>query len=163
MSLSLAQKQAIKAYIDATPVLAAQPMNPDGAFVIAEALNAVATPAFIVWRTSLTRDEITQNGFTWTEVDSLAVGKARIWDWMFENTERAFNPSKPNVRAGIIEVWSGTAGRLTVQAGVLNHCKRSATVAEKLLATGTGSDASPATMSFEGALSYNDVQEARAV
>jgi hypothetical protein len=35
-------------------------------------------------------------------------------------------------------------------------------VVEKLLATGTGSDGSPATMGFEGPISYQDVQAARA-
>lgn len=162
MSLTPQQLSAIKAYIDSQPALAAQPLNSDGAFAIAAALNTEASPAFVVWRSSVMQDEITQNGFTWTLVDSLSVGTARIWEWMFDNTSRSINPSKANVRQGIADVWSGTAGKLAVQAAVLAHCKRSATVAEKVLATGTGSDASPATMSFEGTLSYQDIEQARA-
>lgn len=157
-----AQLATLKAAIDADPVLSAMPMNSDGAFDIAAALNQVASPDFIVWRTKVLQDEITQNGFTWTEVDNLTVGKARIWEWLFGNSDRSFNPSKSNVRAGIVECWSGTAGKLAVQAVVLGHCKRKATRAEKILATGTGSNASPATMSFDGNLSYQDVEAARA-
>lgn len=159
--LTTQQLQAIKTYIDSVPELAAQPLNSDGAFAIAAELNKVASPAFIVWRTSVMQDEITQNGFTWTLVDGLSVGTARIWEWLFDNSTRSINPSKVNVRQGIADVWSGTAGKLAVQAAVLGHCKRSATVVEKLLATGAGSDATPATMSFEGSISYQEVEQAR--
>ena len=159
--LTTAQSQAIKAAILADPVLAAYPMTSGGSYSIAEALNAEASPAFVVWRTSVPQDEITQNGFTWTDVDNLTIGKARIWEWLFLNESRSMNPSKANVRAGIVECWSGTAGKLAVQASVFSHCKRNATRAEKILATGTGSDASPGLMSFEGSLSPDDVQVAR--
>ena len=53
--------------------------------------------------------------------------------------------------------WVGTAAMLAVRAAVYVHCKRSATILEKILATGTGSDASPATMDYEGTVSYLDV------
>ena len=160
--LTTAQAQAIKAVIVADQVLSAYPLNSDGAFAIAAALNLEASPAFVVWRTSVPQDEITQNGFTWTEVDNLSVGKARIWEWLFLNESRSMNPSKANVRAGIVECWSGTAGKVAVQASVFSHCKRNATRAEKALATGTGTDATPAKMDYEGALSYQDIEQARA-
>lgn len=154
------QAATLAADIAADPAFAGLPQNSDGAFAIAAAYNLAASPAFIVWRTSVNQDEITQNGFTWSEVDNLTIGKARIWEWLFDNAERSFNPSKANVRAGIVECWSGTAGKLAVQAVVLGHCKRSATRIEKLLSTGTGSDAVPATMGFAGDVSYADVQQA---
>jgi hypothetical protein len=163
MSLTTQQLQTLKTAIAADPVLAAKPNNSDGAFDIATAFNLLATPDFVVWKSKVFQDEITQNGFTWTEVDNLTVGKARIWEWLFDNQDRSFNPSKPNVRAGIAECWSGTAGRLAVQAVVLGHCKRKATRAEKLFSSGTGSDATPATMGYEGNISYQDVQDARAL
>lgn len=159
--LTPAQNTALAASINADQAFADVPHNSDGAFTIAAAYNSLAAPAFIVWKSSVNQDEITQNGFTWAEVDNLSVGKARIWEWLFQNTTRSFNPSKPNVRAGIVECWSGTAGKLAVQASVFSHCKRSATRAEKLFATGTGTDATPATMGFEGQLSYSDVETAR--
>lgn len=157
------QLQAIKAHIDADPVLSAFPNTPDGAFSIAAELNKPATPEFIVWRTYVTQDEIKQNGFAWVEVDSLTVGKARIWEWMFDNGNAAINPSKPNVRDGIAEVWKGTAAKLAVQAAVFAHCKRPATRLEKILATGTGTTESPATMGYEGDINYQAVQQARAL
>ena len=155
------QKATLKAYILSVPELAAQPMNSDGAFAIAAALNEPASPAFIVWRSNVSQDEIMQNGFDWTRVDNLSVGPARVWEWMFTNAGRSINPSKANVRAGIEAVWKGTAQDLAVRAAVYVHCKRAATVVEKLFATGAGSDAAPATMSYEGQISYFDVEQAR--
>lgn len=143
--LTTEQKVTLKAAIQADPTL-------NGLYTIgdlsglADALNTEAEPDFIVWRTSVTLDEIMQNGFDWTQVDNTTVGKARIWEWMFANDARAINPSKLNIRAGIEEAWKGTAAMLTVRAAVYVHCKRAATVLEKIFATGTGSNASPATM-----------------
>jgi hypothetical protein len=159
--LTTEQQAILKADILADPELAAYPMNSDGSFEIAKKYEEIVNPAFIVWRSNVSQDEITQNGFTWTEVDNLTVGKARIWEWMFANQSRTFNPSKANVRAGIVECWSGTAGKTAVQAAVLGHCKRSANRVEKLFATGTGTNVSPAVLGFEGRLSYQDVDQAR--
>ncbi len=156
--LTPAQLQTLAAAIAADPALVAQPQNSDGAFAIAAAFNLTASPDFVVWKSSVTQDSIMQNGFDWTRVDNLSVGKARVWEWMFSNSSRAINASKPNVRAGIEQVWVGTAADLAVRAAVYVHCKRLATRAEKLYATGTGSDAAPATMEFEGALNYRDVE-----
>lgn len=161
MSLTTQQLEAIAAAIDADPVLAAFPNTLDGAFAIAAALNLPASPEFIVWRTSVSQSEIMQNGFAWVEVDSLTVGKARIWEWMFDNDEAAINPSKANVRDGIVEVWKGTAAKLAVQAAVFVHCKRAATRLEQILATGTGTTGSPATMGYEGDVNYQQVYAAR--
>lgn len=161
MALTPQQLQTLKTYINATPELAAWPNNSDGNIEIAKVLNLDAAPTFTVWRTSVTWDEIMLNGMDWARVDNLSVGKARIWDWMFQNGNRAFNPSKPNIRAGIDATWVGTAADLAVRASVYTHCKRPATVVEKLLATGTGTDQSPATLTFEGPLSHYDVEAAR--
>ena len=158
MALALDQLQKLKAAITADAVLNAFPLNSDGAFAIKAELNLPASPAFIVWRTSVLQDEIMQNGFDWSRVDNLSIGKARIWEWMFDNDTRSFNPSRVNVRAGIDAAWVGAAADLAVRAAVYVHCKRSATRAEKILAVNaTGTDATPATMTFEGELSYQDV------
>lgn len=155
-----AQLATLKAAILADPALASQPMNSDGAFAIAIELNKLAEPDFIVWKTDVSVDEIMRNGMDWARVDNLTVGKARIWDWL--GRLGTFDASKTNVRAGIDAAWVGTAADLAVRAAIYVHCKRKATRVEKLLATGTGSDASPAVMSFEGAISYQDVEAARA-
>jgi hypothetical protein len=159
MSLTPAQLTTLKAAILADPALAAQPMTSGGALVIAEALNAAAAPAFVVWRTSVPIDEIMRNGMDWARVDNLSVGKARIWEWM--GRLGSLDASKANIRAGIDATWVGTAADLAVRATVYTHCKRNATVAEKLFATGTGTTDNPATMTFEGVLSTDEVQQAR--
>jgi hypothetical protein len=157
--LTPAQLALLKAAIAADPVLNALPNNTDSAFEIAAQFNALANPAFVVWETHVSVDEIMRNGMDWARVDNLTVGKARIWDWL--GRLGTFDASRANVRAGIDAAWVGTAADLAVRASIYTHCKRNATRAEKALATGTGSDASPATMTFEGALSYQDAFNAR--
>lgn len=125
---------------------------------IANWYNQTASPTFIVWKTSVDVDGIMRNGMDWTRVDNLSVGKARIWDWMTKLG--TFNASKANIRAGIDATWVGTAADLAVRATVYTHCKRSATYAEKILATGTGSTESPATLIFEGNLVCSDIEYA---
>lgn len=127
----------------------AQPMT--------EWYNRPANPPKVVWKTRLELEEITSNGFDWVRVDNLSVGKARIWEWMFGGEDKSINPSKPNIRAGIAEVWKGTAADLAVQATVLQHCKRGTSRIEALFAVGVGTTESPATMGFEGLLTEMDI------
>lgn len=157
--LTTVQLQALKAAILADPALAALPMTSGAAAMIAEVMNEPASPTYVVWRTDVPLEEIMRNGMDWTRVDNLSVGKARIWDWL--SRLGTINASQPNVRSGIDATWVGNAADLAVRAAVYAHCKRGATRAEKLLASGTGSDASPGTMTFEGALTSEDVQAAR--
>jgi hypothetical protein len=70
------------------------------------------------------------------------------------------NPSIASNRAFFDDVFSGAGGTNT-RAALLALWKRLATRGEKLYATGTGSDASPATLVVEGAISARDVEEAR--
>lgn len=150
------QLQAIKADILANPDLSSQPNNTDGSFAIAALYNQLASPSFIVWKTSVSLQEIMSNGFRWTDVDGLTAAKYRTWDLM--NSLGVIDPSKPNVRQGIRDCWGN--GSLQENA-ILPHLKRQATRIEKLFATGTGTDNSPATMAFEGTVSYSDIEEAR--
>jgi hypothetical protein len=159
--MSPAQLQALKAFILADPVLSTFPANSDGSYAIAQQLNLPAEPAFIVWKTNVSIDEIMRNGMDWARVDNLSVGKARIWDWL--GRLGTINAAKTNVRAGIDAAWVGTSADLAVRAAIYVHCKRPATVLEKLFATGAGSDASPATMLVEGAISYQVVDAARSM
>jgi len=149
--LTSTQRQTLKADILATPE-AAQLFTDGNLSGLADYYNAPAAPGVTVWKPQVTRTEIMQNGFDWTRVDNLSIGKARVWEWMF--TEGFTNPSKVNVRAGIDQVWVGTAADLAVRAAVYVHCKRLASRIEKLFATGAGSDAAPATMAVEGPISY---------
>jgi len=159
MALTSAQSATLKDAINADPVLNELPLTLDSGYEIAIQLDQPATPDFIVWKTSVTVDEIMRNGMDWARVDNLSVGKARIWDWM--TRLGTFNAAKANIRAGIDAAWVGTAADLAVRALIYTHCKRPATRAEKVLATGTGSDAAPAVMGYEGKLVPQDCFDAR--
>jgi hypothetical protein len=154
MTLTPAQKATLLTNINATPAALAIYQNGDLSG-LADFYNALADPAFIVWKTFVSRDEVMLNGFDWARVDNLSVGKARIWEWL--NESGGFNPSKANVRAGIDATWTGTQADQNVRAAVYVHCKRSASRIEKLFAEGTGSDAVPATMTVEGTLPFTEL------
>lgn len=176
MPLTSEQKTALKADIAAnTNVIAsgqyagtqvnAVPNGPDGHFAIAAWYNAKATPDFFIYRTRVPMNEIMLNGFDWTRVDNLSVGKSRIWEWMFDSGGQYIDPSKVNVRAGINAVWVGTQADLNVRAAVYLHCYEAATWSQKLFASGSGTapDASgsgPGTTALSGMLSYQDVGDA---
>jgi hypothetical protein len=72
----------------------------------------------------------------------------------------SFNPSLTDMRAGFDSIFSG-AGGVNTRAALLALYKRSARYIEKIFATGTGTDASPGTLVYEGTISYQDVQDAR--
>lgn len=157
MPLTSAQDTTLKNDILADPVLGQLASSSDAIDKIIAAYKATATPNYTVWRNNVSQDEIMQNGFDWTRVDNLSVGKARIWEWLFNNQSRSFNPSKLNVRAGIDATWSA-AGDAAVRAAVYVHCKKLATRLEALFATGTGTDAAPGTMTVTGTLGYDQVR-----
>jgi len=136
----------------------------------AAALNTTASPAFKVYRPFVSEREIFNNGFDWTRVDNLSVGKDRIWTWLSRskevNGENGFDPSGAGIRAGIVECWKGTAADLANRAVVFSHCQRDATVAEKLLKTsgaGTSIDADgngPAVLGYDQPITSQDVIDA---
>jgi len=167
MALTPAQLVTLKAHITASADLNIFPNTSDGSFEIAALLNLPAVPDFWIWKDSVSDATIMQNGFDWVRVDNLSVGKARIWEWMFGVTG-AINPSKANVRAGIAEVWKGTAADNAVRGVVFGHCQRLATRAQKLFSTGAGTSTTidgvgPATAGFAEDIIYNDVIQARAL
>ena len=156
MALTSAQKQTLATFIASNQTWTAMPKNSDTAYFIAQELNKPEISTYIVWKTSVPVEEIMRNGMDWTRVDNLSVGKARIWDWMTRLGD--LNPSKANIRAGIDAVWVGTSADLAVRATVYSHCKRQATVVEKLFASGSGTDSSPSTITLESPISYQDVE-----
>jgi hypothetical protein len=149
------QITALRAVCLATPAAAAFFVQ-DGAAGLKAYLNAPTDPAWIAWRSQVPQDEIMLNGFDWARVDNLSVGKARVWEWLFDNQTKSINPSKLNVRAGIDQVWTGVQADLAVRAAVYVHCKRTATRVEKMLGSGVGTTADPGLMTFEGEVSDLD-------
>lgn len=156
------QLVALKADIAADTAFDSVPHNSDGGFAVAAAYNLSAVPDYFVWQSGVQTDEIMFNGFDWTRVDNLTIGKARIWEWMV--AVGYINPSQANVRAGILAVFA-TAGDLAMRLAIFGHCQRLATRAEKLFASGSGTTTTeqgvgPSIMGFEGYLSYNDILDA---
>lgn len=129
--------------------------------------NGLVSPAYKVYRTNVPIREVMRNGFDWTRVDNLNVGKARVWDWMKEAygtaADPALDPSDPDCRAGINTVWVGTAADLVVRAAIYLHSVRDATIAEQLFkvaGNGTAPDQNgdgPATMGPEGAVTAQNI------
>lgn len=155
--LTPAQATALAADIQADPILAAFPNDPDGAFAIAAAYNLKAVPDFFVWRSDVTTEEI-RAVLVWAEYEGLSATKQNAFTFLCSN--HIVNATLPNVRQGIATIFTGPqqAGNLAALTGV---AKRTATRAETLFATGAGTTGTPATMGFEGALSYQDVLNAR--
>ena len=161
MSLTSQQQATLKAAILADPVLAPLTSGPGTEFnTVALAMNALASPPFIIWRTSVTRAEYQDDdAFDWTVVDNLGTNsKFRIWEWMFATTG-TINPSKAKIRAGIAACWVGNAALVVVQNAILARSKRSATRIEKLFAVGTGTTVDPAVPTFEGEVNLYEISE----
>jgi len=159
--LTPSQLQTLKADILADPTLSSQPMNSDGAFAIAAAYNLNASPTFTVWRTLVSINEIGDklNG---TELAGLTTANQTRLQTIALFSESGVNPSLADRRQFFDDIFSG-AGGTTTRANLLALWKRPATRAEKLFATGTGSTGSPATMTFEGKLFFQDVETARSL
>ena len=157
--LTPAQALTLKAAITANATWAAFPMGSDGYANLAVVLNAKAVPAFTVWRTNVPTAHvgIAMNS---TELSGMTTANTNRLMVMSAYSGGTFNPSQPDVRAGFDSVFSGAGGALT-RAGLLILWKRTATEVEKVLATGTGTDAAPAIMGYEGPVGLDDVQQAR--
>ena len=157
MALTTAQQATLKAYILGDPVLSAFPMSSDGAYEIALALNAEASPAFYVWDNAYAPDKIRSainNGIT--QLDALTASKRDSLLWWAQGTHNM------NLAAARTAADDLTGSQTTLKAAILDGAKVKARLIEKVLATGTGSFASPATAGYSGTVSYQDVEQARA-
>lgn len=180
MALTQAQLTVLAADIAADPVLSAKPKNSDGAFDIAAAYKLPASPAFYVWQTKCPvqdiEDAVLWANFTpqdspdgtqlWGNRALQCQGKQFNLQLMISG-KTTIDCSKPGKRAGLQDaltaIPSGSSG--ANKGGGWNAVQqvmsRQANRAEKLFATGTGTQAEPATMAFEGSFSLDDIQTAR--
>lgn len=138
---------------------------------IYNAYNANNVPDFWVWRTSVSKAEYYQSTSVDGTVFSMVgagfitrvVGERDAWRELFDAAGNA-NPSLPQVRQAVADVFSGaTAPAPANRTHLLTVSRRKATRAEKLFKVGVAADgttAVPATMSFEGTLSLEDVAKA---
>jgi hypothetical protein len=167
LELSATQKTTLKTYIDAN--LSTIPNTEAGAFEVAAALNVTASPDYWVTRSRVHKSEITNSTsvdattFNWTGAGFItrSVGERDAWRELFD-TNGYTNPSLPNVKQAFIDIFSGaTAPAPANRTHIATVCRRKATIAEKVLATGTGTTASPGTMGAEGDVTWADVMNVR--
>lgn len=162
MSLTTAQLTTLKAYIDTVPAWSVLPNNSDTADFIAKELNKAAVPSFVVWRNEVGAGEI-GNAWVGTDIDGMsALNMQRLQLLLASSPGGTFDMGRIDRRAGFENPFGSNvnnASRVAMRA----VWKREASVVEKLFAIGTGSDASPAVMSFSDAVSYRDVEQARAL
>lgn len=156
MALTPAQSQTLKTDINNNPTLSGTPNTSDGNFTIAAHYNATASPDFYIWKNFVGTMDL-KKAIIWTEYIGRSAGERDTFRFM---TEGGINPSDPNIRTGIQDIFSGPTGSGT-RIGLSAIANRKATVAEKLFSTGTGTQNSPATSTFFGSLTTNDVQTAR--
>lgn len=165
MPLTAAQKTAIKNDIIANADLNAVPATFDGAYAIADLYNAVVVPDFIVWKTRLHEQEITSltsaenTVWSWPLFTGLTVQRQNGWARMFNGTY-TINPSLAQARTGVADIFDAP-GELAQRTHLLAIAKEKASRIEKLLATGTGTTAAPATRVFVGKITPQEVYDSR--
>jgi hypothetical protein len=126
--------------------------NLDG---LAALYNVAASPAFTVWKSSVTITEVGDN-LVATELAGLSSLNATRLQTIAIFSASGVNPSLADRRAFFDDVFSGAGGTLT-RAKLLLLWKRTATRLETLFATGVGTVATPATLLVEGALRASDL------
>jgi hypothetical protein len=113
-------------------------------------------PTFYVWRSMLSTDRsrsaVVKGA---TQLDALTVGKRDSLLWLLSE---AIDPSDAAVRAAIEDLCGS---QNTLKGALQAEFKRTATRAEKILASGTGTSAVPATLTYEGYVSAAEASTAR--
>lgn len=158
MSLTPTQLQALKADIDANSgEFGSVPMTPDGHQAIAEAYNQQATPDFYVWRTSIDQSEINE-AVDWAEVVGLTTNELLAFSILKD--QDTINAADVSIRGAFNAIFPSNQ-QPNSNAALVAVAKRLALRIEAVLSNGTGSEASPATMGYEGPIDRFDVEKAR--
>lgn len=115
--------------------------------------NVEATPAFYVWRSNYTAEQITaaiDAGIT--QVDALTANKRQVLLWW---SERSHDARLAQTQAAIADMCGS---QNTLKAAVYAGAKRKLKRGEKLFATGgSGAESTPATATFEGSIRNEDI------
>lgn len=179
-NLSTTQLQLLKADIAIDPVLLAKPANDDGAYDIATAYNQISVPDFYVWNNQVSVDVIYDN-IVWANLTPTDVpDSTQLWlnrammcqakqfnlQTMLQG-KNFFDAGRATFRAGLQDALTNVPSALagaTVSAGwpaVKTAITRKATRVERLFASGSGTQATPASLIVIGPITYQDVQLAR--
>lgn len=162
MALTSPQLATLKAYINSVPARAALPNDSDSALQIAASLNAPASPAWVVWRSSVPTLDIGR-AVNYVAVAAMTTANLDRVRLFCEMNPSSFDPSRSDIRTFMSDTFSGAlGGQGQASRDALDALyRRNATLIEKVLSSGTGSTASPATLGYEGSIGYADVQAAR--
>ena len=159
MNLSTAEQLTLKNSVLADPVLSLLPQSADNAFEIARVYNLASSPAYIVWRSQVTADE-TGNAWNGTDIDGMSsLNMQRLQLLLASSRDGVYDMRRSDRRDGFENPFGANVNNAS-RVAMRTAWKRTATRAEALFATGTGSDATPAITTQEGTLSYLDVQSA---
>lgn len=130
-----------------------------GAYGIAELLNTTAVPDFTVWRSNVSITEIGETldgaeveGLTTAQSNRMMIGGTYAVDGV--------NASISKSRSFFDSLFSTAEGAVTGPALAMLW-RRLATRGEVIFATGSGTEADPATLGREGNISYREVFAAR--
>lgn len=167
-----AQRQLLKSHILNTPALNAFVTSGDYEG-LAKALNALSTPAFWAYKTSVTKEDfccqVGPDGslFNWSVYIARSLQELKAWDEQF--SRGYMNPSLPNVPSAVRDIFSGGTAPVTAHR---QHCldvlRRRTTVAERVLVitpgtaipggtAGDGSKATPGQFGWSGDIGLFDI------
>lgn len=171
--LSDAQIATLRPIVLAEPTLATARATGDD-YAIAAWCNAAASPAYKVWNsstpTSVIGDAVGWSSLTPVDMpDSTVVYTNRVLFSQAKQTNLqiliqgrdSLPTNKANIRAGLQDALTNLptgAGGASIAAGwtaVKTAIQRSATNAEKVLASGAGTAANPSDLGFEGNVTPN--------
>jgi hypothetical protein len=150
MELTTAQRATLKTAIEAEPSLATA-LAQGNDVAVADWCNETTT--FVVWRTAVPTEEI-QDATNWTEFIGRSQGERDAYRILVDRDR--VNPSLATIRQAFNDIFSGATGAISRPA-IRTAFQRTATRAEQLLATGTGTTATPAQLRAEGSVTSSDV------
>jgi hypothetical protein len=172
MALTQAQKAALKAHALANQatveagggtasiasLFAAGFLNSGDAQLISDWYNGFGPAGtHTVWKSNVSITEI-GDAINAAELAGLTSLNNTRLQTLVALSSGGVNPSLANRRVFFDDIFSGAGGTNT-RAMLLTLWKRLCREVEKVFATGTGSDASPATLAFEGTVSGNDISD----
>lgn len=175
-----AQLAAIKADIAANQTLSAYPNTNEGNTQIALFYNMIASPDYFVWQTAVsvqviydsvlwanyTPQDAPDGTATWTNRALACQCKQINLQTLLQGRDN-INTAKAAIRTGLQDATtslpSGASGasRSGGWVSIQPALQRKATNVERLLATGVGTGVNPSTMSFEGRITADDIEQAR--
>lgn len=137
----------------------AVPNTGDGNVCLSQVYKLAASPDFTVWKTNVPLGQVGR-GFNTTELAGLTSLNTQRLQNLAAWLVLGVNPSLASDRAFFDDVFSGAGGTNT-RAALLILWKRLANRGERVYATGTGSNAVPGLLVFEGTITASDIATAR--